>query len=314
MLTTTSEFHLACQQLKPIVDAAAASSAAMAASMLEYHKRFETIFLMPRSGGKTEIGRHSKFGFDGMLSPAGGWLDEQRDCDLPTLARHIGGMMKLKREQRSAFPDYNPKIFLRPETWDIIKGRLHHVQPHEIASTEFPKEVFYRALAAGGATPDALAQFDQTWLKNCYDAAGRLLPGLAFSALKHTIEESEKTDSMALAKWRGYATASSQLVSAQTDILHWFYAMAPVDKNVYMSGHLLTVPYDRMLLRVRQGQRTRKLPYDLTASGFIRFCEVAGMWKRHKGYVKWARPYAVGTTYLKACLTEAALQRMLDPL
>lgn len=307
------EFRASCEQIQPYIAAARNRiSPQLAADLLQLQLRHESILLMPRGGGKTRIGQCSAFGRDLPIGETGGWLDEDGQ-DAATLTRLVTAMLKLHREQRATLPHYNPKITLRPETWDRIKSRLFWVEPHQVAQIEFPKAAFYSALVIEGACRDSIGAFPPAWLESCCDSSGRLLPGLAFDALERTVALAERSESYA--KWRGYAEACADLVAAQTDVSYWLTFMAAGDSSIYMRGRRLSIPLERALLRIRQARRAKqgiKLPHGLTASGFVRYCEVAGIWRvTAKKYVEFSRPYAVGTSFLKARLTTAAFEDML---
>lgn len=310
------EFRAACEQLHPLIKLARTISPKIAADTLALHKRHETIFLMPRAGGKTAIGLQSAFGQDHPIQATGGWLDE--DTTVMTdneLVRLITAMLKLKREQRATLPEYNPKIFLRPETWHRIKARFHWLHPSNLAEIEFPLPAFYAALLRAGATTDALAHFPRAWLMRCCDSSGRLLPGLAFDALERTIAQHLAGLSANHAIWRGYAEAAAEHVRAQPDIRYWLTFMAAGDKQIYMRGAKWSIPVSRALLRIRQARKCTKerIFGGLSAPQFIKHCEVAGVWKRNsRGYLAFSTPYGVGTHFLKASLTDAAFQRMLS--
>lgn len=310
------EFRAACEQLKPLIKQARTLSPHLAAEQLALHNRFETILLMPRAGGKTTVGLASKFGSDGPIQQSGGWLDDGGHFTDNEMARLIMGMLKLKREQRSTLPDYNPKITLRPETWHRLQPSFHWLHSSHVAQIEFPKSVFYQALLKVGATPDALAHFPRAWLERSCDCSGRLLPGLAFDVLERTVDLHLAGLSASYAIWRGYAEAAAAHVKAQTDLCYWLAYMAAGDAQVYTRGRKFTLLRERALLRIRQARKctNERLPHGLSAPQFIKHCEVAGVWKpTSRGYLAFSTPYAIGTHFLKASLTDAAFQRMLSP-
>lgn len=315
MQPTHAEFFAACEQLEPLIPKARDFATIHAEKLLSLSSRHERIFLMPRYGGKTRIGQASVFGQHEPLSLTGGWLDEEpqdRD-DLSKLRRTTLGMLKLHREQRAQFPQYNPKITLRPETWDRIKNVFYWLGSHQIAQLAFPFESFYGALAEVGATPDALAQFPVAWLKTFCDAAGRLYPGLAFDALEATTKQAARTNQMTTAKWLGAAMACSRFVEAQDDVAYWLVFMSPGDRAT-ITGRPFTLPVERFKTRIRQGRATgRQPPFGLTSTQFLRYGQIAGIWKTHKQYVRFATPYSIGASYLKARLTDEAVRRMLNP-
>ncbi len=302
-----TEFQLACQQLRPLLVEARYKSGYHAAGLLNLAGRHETILLMPRAGGKTTLGTWSDLGEHGPLSTTGGWLDERPDQLPRELVRNILGMLKVRRTMRAQFPDYSPKVTLRPETWDRIKGKFYWLEPHNIAQLEFPQSAFYKSLAEAGASVDALAHFNPTWLKNFCDASGRLYPGLAFDALAETCARAETTDAIATAKAYGTNTACARFVAAQKDVDYWLTFMAADPRD--------SIPLERVLLRIRQARtknRTRQLPFGLTGPKFVRYCEYAGIWKvNHMRHVVLAPPYATGAYFLKASLTDDAYARML---
>lgn len=311
----TGEFRAVCEQLKPLIKLARALSPQMAADKLKLHLRHETILLMPRQGGKTEIGGWSAFGQDTPICEHGGWLDEHPGMLDADLVRLITAMLKLKREQRATLPEYNPKIFLRPETWDRIVSRFHWLHPSNVAQIEFPKPIFYEAFFRSGATPDAMLHFPKEWLARCCDSSGRLLPGLAFEAMERTIDQHLAGLSANYATWRGYAEAAAEHLKSQPDLSYWLAYLAAGDKQVFMGGAKLSIAKDRALLRLRQARRAgqEKIMYGLSTPGFIRHCEAAGVWKRNsRGYLAYSTPYAIGSSFLKSSLTDAAFQRMLS--
>lgn len=311
---TTSEFHTACAQLEPLIDRARSVAAVHAERLLQPATRFERILLMPRYGGKTSIGAVSPFGQDAPLSVDGGWLDEVPGMTFPQLAKTAMGMLKMERTAREQFPNYKPKITMRPETWDAIKTRFHWLEPHFVANLAFPQHAFYSALVEAGATPDALMHFNPTWLKTFQDAAGRLYPGLAFEALRLTCLKARTITAVQTCKWQGAAEACADFVQAQPDICYWLAFMVHGDRST-ITGAKFTLPDDRLLLRIRQARRhdpTRDLPYGLNGPGFARWGLVAGIWARSapSKYYVLAHPYSIGASFLKARLTEDAFRNM----
>ena len=309
-----TEFHKACEQLKPLVGIAKANSPSIANRLLKLDSRYEKILLMPRASGKTTIGEWSRFAEHTPTSMEGGWLDEQVGNDERELVRTIMGMLRIHREMREQFPNYNPKITLRPETWARIKGNFYFLEPQHVAHLEFPHHAFYSALTEAGATPEALTHFLPGWIKTFTDSRGCIYPGLAFDALAETCLQAEKTDAVATAKWKGAALACSRFVAAQKDVDYWLTYMSPGDKSTIASGNL-TIPVDRVLLRIRQARRDSEhsqLPFKLSGPGFITYCEHAGIWKVNSTkYARLALPYAIGASFLRARLTDDAFARML---
>lgn len=304
---------MACEQLSPLIQRAREVAASRAERLLQPSERFERILLMPRQGGKSTIGRVAPFANDGPLSMTGGWLDEGQQTRAE-LTRTIMGMLRIHREQRYEFPKYNPKITLRPETWDAIKGRFYWMGEHEVAHLAFPREAFYDALTEAGATPDALLQFGPTWLRTFNDIAGRLYPGLAFDALQRICEKAKTIEAKQTCKWQGAAEACAAFVQAQGDVCYWLTYMVPDDRAT-ITGGKFGLPEERFVRRIRQAQRhdpTRKLPFKMTAPQFIRWGNVAGIWARTSGIPSYAiaLPYSIGASYLKARLTDAAFSHM----
>lgn len=297
-----TEFQLACQQLKPLIGRARYKSGYLAAELLKLDSRHECILLIPRAGGKTTIGTWSGLSENGAL---GGWLDEAGQSDRE-LVRNIIGMLKVRRTMRAQFPNYNPKITLRPETWDRINGSFYYLEPHNVAQLEFPQSVFHRALAGEGATIDALSHFNNTWLKSFCDSSGRLYPGLAYDALAETCTLAEQTDSMQGAKGKGSGAACARFVAAQKDVDYWL---------TFLASDGPSVPLERVLLRIRQARRKNRLsqlPFGLTSPKFVTYCEHAGIWKlNHKRHICPAPPYLIGASFLRASLTDDAFARML---
>jgi hypothetical protein len=309
---TSEEFKVVCAHLSPLIKEARYRSAFKAEEHLALETRHESIFIGTRACGKTAITRVSPFGQDLAIQEAGGYLD-QADQPLRDMARTITAMLKMRRMHRSILPKYNPKIFLRPETWRQLKGRFHWVELHQIAEVAFPKEMFWAALLEQGASPDALAWFGPAWLKKCEDATGRLLPGFAYDAMAATVARTDMTPNMA--KWQGFATAAADLVKSFPDLCYWLPYCVPADKTVYARHATLTMPLDRIVTRLRRARLQDKvrLPRRMSPEQYVRYLEVAGVCHVNQmRYIVVSRPYAVGATYLKATLTADGLRRMLS--
>jgi hypothetical protein len=314
MIVSNDEFRAICSSLAPLVQQARELSVTLAAEQLALDRRHETIFVATRSTGKTAIGRASKFGSDPTICEVGGYFDAQGGETLRALEKTLAAMLKVYREQRAIMPKYRPKIFLRSETWAQLKPRFHWVDQHQVAEIEFPRNLFYQALQHLGAPDAALAFFGPAWLEGCQDSTGRLLPGLAFDALEHAIGQPELRGTSA--KWQGHAHAAAKHIQSQPDLAFWLPYLAPADKHVYSHDAKLTIPLERTLERIRSGRQARQipeLPYGMTGPQFVKHLEHAGVWhQNNKKFLEWARPYAVGATFLKSNLTADALRRMLQ--
>lgn len=310
-----SEFHMACEQLSPLIPRAREIAAVHAERLLQPTTRYEHVLVMPRFGGKTSIMRASPFAAREPLSLNGGWLDETSASSRPELRRTISGMLRVYRESREQFPNYRPKITLRPETWAELIASMPWVERHIVAHLAFPQEAFYSALREAGATPDALAQFNSKWLSMFCDAGGRLYPGLAFEALQRICLLAPSTPAVRTCRYQGAAEACAEFVLAQPDISYWVTFMVPDDLATLQGRVRFSIPIDRFLRRIRQARRkdpTRELPHGLSAPQFAEWGMHAGIWSRlsPRAYYAFAFPYSIGASFLKARLTDDAFRRM----
>lgn len=298
-----TEFQDACEHIKPLIPAVRSNSR-LASALLQLDTRFESIMLMPRRSGKSTL--TEAYALNDQ------WLIEDKQSD-GELVRQIIGMLKIRRTMRGQFPNYRPRILLRPETWWRLNGNFHWLTPEHIAHLEYPKQAFYSALGAAGVAPDAMAHFGPKWLETFCDAAGRLYPGLALDALEHTVTVSETILAVPTAKAMGAAKACAEFVRTQADIAPFLLQLVPGDK-VSLTTSKFSVPYDRAMLRIRQLRRLglTQLPYKLTGPQYLEYGQYAGIWSFSAvKYLKLATPYVIGASSLKASLTDDAVSRML---
>jgi hypothetical protein len=270
---------------------------------------------MPRQGGKSAIGAVAFPGQDGRaLSFDGGWLDESQAESERELERSVIGLMRVLRNSREMFPKFNPRVTMRPETWDRIKGNMRGVETHLVAHLAFPREAFYSSLLKAGASVDALAHFGQAWLDSCCDAQNRLYPGMAFDALRLTCGYSLAGQGERMAKWRGIAEAAKTVVLLQPDLAPWLARFVRGDKFT-VTGRQFSLPYERALIRIHQARRSQpplELPLNLSRDEFIRYGEHAGIWRvNNRKHIVFAPPYSVGMSLIHTTLTDAAISRML---
>ncbi len=324
------EFALLCRETAPLLAGASARAPVLAAQRLNLAVRHENLFLGTRSGGKSSICAHSPFGRDPTICERGGFFDPdsaaQSDRYLHEIQRVMLSMFRQQRIQRNSLPLYRPKIFLRPETWWRIENSFLWVPKQSIAEMSFPKQSIYDALTEAGVSAEAQAFFSPQWLEYFCDATGKLMPGLAFDAMQRTVQlgiaPDPKTNALekmwSQAKWKGAARACAAFVEQQKDVAYWLVFMAPDEKSIYMRKGFFTVPYERMIIRLRQARvadRARKLPFGLTGPEFIQYMRAAGICTMTKfKYLHFAMPYAIGASYLKHVLTTAAMQDKLSSL
>lgn len=309
---TDAEFKAACANIAAALPEARRLAPCLAEEYLKLSTRNEIVFLGTRGCGKSSVASFASFGQDLPIQERGGFLD-YKDQDLRDFGRLLRAMVRLQADQKVTLPEYKPKVFMRPEIWEMVKFRVRWLPGFQVAAFDFPQHILYEALERSGATRDSLALFGPVWMQQCYDATDRLLPGFAFDAMAETVARAELGKEEAV--WKGYATAAANFVQSYQDIAPTLTAIAPADTRIYRRGAQLSVSLDKKLLALRKARAFFGVvpPHKLTAPKFVHYCEQAGIWRsNHHKTLTWATPYAVGASILKMRLTTDGLRRMLS--